>query len=242
MKSKSASISLLLAVSSFFLTTRQVRAQKFTASPPPKDGNALIYIYRPENRLSAGSSNIIFVNNYLLAVLHHANYATIEVPQGKVVITGTRLLANVQVPSTTAYWTTLPGCNELGQDWRRFLLASPADITLCYNGLTDLYARCHIYRTFMGSYQIGSTTTIYIPNCNSNLNGLGDAPFLLSLAVLSSREVLPLRFEIDVESGKTYFLKWTTNSWNGSSPVKLVLVDAVKGAKEIKGLNLAKVP
>jgi hypothetical protein len=92
----------------------------------------------------------------------------------------------------------------------------------------------------MGGYYIGSTTTIYIPNCNSNLNGLGDAPFLLSLAVLSSREVLPLRFEIDVESGKTYFLKWTPKSSWTNSAGKMELVDAVKGAKEIKGLNLAK--
>lgn len=186
---------------------------------------------------TAGASNIIFVNNYLLAVFHHANYATIEVPQGKVVITGTRLLGNVQVPSTTAYWATLPGCNELGQDWRRFLLASPANITLCYSGLTDLNTRCQIYTSSWESARY-IHRTISIPNCNSNLNGLGDAPFLLSLAVLSSREVLPLRFETDVEAGKTYFLKW---SWSKSNPGgKMELMDVVKGAKEIKGLNLAK--
>jgi hypothetical protein len=49
-------------------------------------------------------------------------------------------------------------------------------------------------------------------------------------------EAVRVRVEIDAEAGKTYYLKWSVSSSGG----KMQLVDAAKGAKEIKGLHPVK--
>ncbi len=49
-------------------------------------------------------------------------------------------------------------------------------------------------------------------------------------------EAVRVRVEIDAEAGKTYYVKWSVSSSGG----KMQLVEAAKGAREIKGLHSVK--
>lgn len=78
----------LLAIASLLLASSVTWSQKFTPSPPPAAGKALIYVYRIGHIEGAAGYWRIFVNGDFLASLHNSNYASREVPEGTVVFAG----------------------------------------------------------------------------------------------------------------------------------------------------------
>jgi hypothetical protein len=230
------------------LTASTTSAQKFTASPPPSPGNALLYIYRQGGMVGALGHPVLFVNDYLLAQLYTSNYAAMQVPQGSAAITATfAFQGKLVLPSPIGSWATLPGC--VGLDWRRLAAAPPADITLCRDGLSALYTKCSPIVTFSGCALPGCvlTKTVHVPACFSDLSGSNDAPFLLDIAQqlpgalangLPRPPTVNLRTQlrIEVESGKTYYVRWSVTTSGG----KMILVDGPAAEKEIRKLNLAK--
>ncbi len=102
-----------------------------SASAAAPTAQASIYVYRQGHMLGAIGHPIIFVNDYLLAEMHNSNYASLEVPQGTVIVSAT--FANqgdLLMPSPTGYWASLPGCT--GLDARRFFAAPLRCRTLFY--------------------------------------------------------------------------------------------------------------
>jgi hypothetical protein len=196
---------------------------------------------------------VIFINDYLLAQMHAANYTSVQIPQGPVVITATFAydgqlsIPSPAVPATAGSWAALPGC--VGLDWRRLAAASPSDITLCQKGLAGLYSECAPTVSYSGCALPGCVLikTTRVPACYSSLNGSADAPFLLSIAA-QERDALAnglphphsgnlhLQLRIEAEAGKTYYVKWSVSTSGG----KMELVDTANGEKEIRGLKLAK--
>jgi len=223
-------------------------SQKFTPAPPPAPDKSLVYVYREGSMVGAVGRPLIFVNGYFLAEMHNSNYAPIEVPRGAVVISSTYARTNaVNFPETKGPWASLPGC--AGLDWRRLAMAPPADIGLCRSGLIDLLGKCGAYTEVLGCQLRGCVwwVTTRFPACNPTLNGFSaDALYLLDLAGplrlaldggpqrRSQLLIAPLR--VQVEAGKTYYVRWSISTSGGS----LRVVDSTAGAKEIRKLNLAQ--
>jgi uncharacterized SAM-binding protein YcdF (DUF218 family) len=78
----------VLAIASLLLTSSLTWSQKFTPSPPPAPGKALVYVYRQGSMVGAGGYDRIFVNGEFLAALQNSKYAAREVPEGTVVFAG----------------------------------------------------------------------------------------------------------------------------------------------------------
>ncbi|HYM05298.1 MAG TPA: hypothetical protein VEU11_01945 [Terriglobales bacterium] len=218
-------------------------SQKFKPSPPPSAGKALIYIYRPGRMLGAAIHFTVFINDYFLAEIHNSNYAAYEVPEGQVVVTTTvpitgkyltafNGLPSNNIPSTTGFWAALPGCADL--DWGRLALAPPEKIELCDTNLTALYQECGATVTTTGCAGcVMITRTMHVPKCNHRLDGSGNALYLLSLATMAHK--LPFT----AEAGHSYYFRWSLK-FSSKQPTRLELVDESTGAKEIRGLKLAK--
>jgi hypothetical protein len=196
---------------------------------------------------------LIFIDEYLLAEIGNGSYAKFEVPQGTVVVAATAAYtSHIELPSPTGpgFWRAIPGC--VGLDWRRLAAAEPSDIALCSSGLDSLVRQCGIYTTIRGCSGPGCVQWIteHIPACNYKLDGCPAdifnllklaAPVRLALTGSESRggvafTTLNAVLRVDVEAGKTYYLKWSVSGSGG----KMMLADGPVGAKEIKKLNLAK--
>lgn len=236
-----------VVITLLLITGSTVSAQKFTPSSPSA-GNALIYIYRQGGMLGVVGHPVFFVNDYLLAQIHAGNYTSMQVPPGSAMITATfAFQGQLALPSPVGSWASLPGC--AGLNWRRLAAAPPADIAQCRDGLIGLYNACSPKTTYSGCALPGCVLirTTHVPACFSDLNGSGDAPFLLGMALqlrdaladgLPSRPAgnLHLQIKIEAESGKTYYVKSSVSGSGG----KMELVDAATGEKQIRGLKLAK--
>ena len=185
--------------------------------------------------------------------MHLSEYVVLAVPQGPVVLTATLpYMGDVIPPTPSAPWASLPSCAGFARlDWRRWAEALPTDIPPCYSELTKLYAECRITVTYLPGLK-----TTHIPACNYKLNGIGDAFFLLHLApfLLGAVDRAPegetspsvfhpngpfqAQLRLDAETGKTYYVKYSFDA-SFSAHTHLVLMDAARGAKEIRSLHPA---
>lgn len=132
------------------------------------------------------------------------------------------------------------------------------DVARCHSELTKLLTECRVYTTTSGFACPGCILikTTHIPACNYKLNGLGDAFYLLDVAphLPNAVAVAPegetslhgpfqaqpfqAQFRFDAEAGKTYYLKYSFDA-SLSGHTHLVLMEATKGAKEVRSLHLA---
>jgi hypothetical protein len=207
----------------------------------------------------AGEHSIIFVNDYLLAEMHLSEYASLEVPEGSVVISGTLPVNHIVPPSITGFWASLPSCASLaGLDWRRWAEALPADVAPCRSELTKLVTECRVRVETEGSFRPGSVriTKTIIPSCNYKLIGMGDAIYLLETAPFLPHAVatapegetspsifhqngpIQVQLRFDAEAGKTYYVKYSFDA-SFSAHTHLELMEASRGVKEMRSLRLA---
>lgn len=129
----------------------------------PSAGKALICIYRLSRAVGSAAHDSLFVNGVFLATLLNGEYASMEVPPGTVVVSGTPKM----------YY-------------------GPSVIMSSAAALTD--------------------------------------------ATKEENE----RIRIEVEAGKTYYLKWTSGMF--ATGVKVTPVDEATGAKEMSTLHPSKAP
>jgi len=208
----------------------------------PAPSNARVFVYRKGGIVGGGADPLVYVNDYLLAELHPSEFASVEVPPGKVVIVGayTTRIRGVDLPTPTGEWASLPGCAQL--NWRRLAAAAPSDIALCRDGLSKLSKEC-------GARPSHNPFAMTIPACNPKLNGLSnDWPGLLGHAGvvryalngapenkrISGSVSAPLW--IEVEAGKTYYVRRVTTAVMG----KFEVVDTPTGIEEMKQLSPAR--
>jgi hypothetical protein len=145
----------LLVVSALLLTGNAGGAQKeasASAPPPPQTGKALIIVYRHGSSRGGKGYPIIFINRNFLTKLRYATYATLEVPQGPVVLDATfeqmdrgttfaRDEPGLQIPVGYFPFTSLifdSGC--VAVDWWHLGRAQRADLDRCDGELRDANA------------------------------------------------------------------------------------------------------
>jgi len=189
----------------------------------------VIYVYRKSRVLGALVRTVIFVNHERLGELHNSKFVRTEVPAGKVEVIATGGYTghkHLDSPPTPGAWSSLPGCAAL--DWRGLFWAPLADVQLCSNSLMELSQRCE---ASVGG--VGPMRTIHIPACNSQLIGTPAVQERLMLAMFE------LKTSIEAEAGHTYYVRYMIKLEN-RIPNVLELVDAANGAKEMKGMHLAK--
>jgi hypothetical protein len=200
-------------------------AGQATASPTSA-GNGIVYVYRKGSIVGTAGRPLIFVNDEYRAELHNSNYASLEVPQGALSITATvSLLKYGRFPPPTGEWASGPGCASV--DWRRLVVAPSGTIARCKDELTSLFMRCGV--RWEGVFPI---IWAVVPKCNYKLNG-ADAAFNYAGLAMRPKELAHERLHIEVEAGKTYYVKWSGSSSGG----KMQLQDAAAGAKEIRKLH-----
>jgi cytohesin len=246
----------LLVIASLLLASEAIGSEKFTPSPPPPAGKALVYVYR--HRKISTTHPLIFVNDYLLAEMHNSNYAAIYVPQGAMVVAATIPTEKYfTVPSPTGEWASLPGCRDL--DWRRLAGGRPRDIQVCTHELWVLVRECASYTTESGCRGPGCLliTTRHVPACYNKLFGFSPDTFELLDLALGLRPILkgaPLApaprnpyqqldasefdtaLRMEVEAGKTYYIRYSLARAEG----KFEVAGESTGAKEINGLHFAE--
>jgi ankyrin repeat protein len=152
-----------------------------------------------------------------------------EVPEGSVVLTAaTPITGKHRVPFGGA-WASEPGC--IGLKWRRLALEPIADIEQCRESIRALAGACGI--TVDTCFKC-VWKTVHIPRCNYQLNGAELGYELL-------REVATTaRLKLDIEAGKTYYVRWSLSLTNHPLAYKMEVMDAVAGAKDIKKESPAK--
>jgi hypothetical protein len=200
-------------------------AGQATASPMPA-GKGLVYVYRQGSIVGAAGRPLIFVNDDYRAKLHNSNYMLLEVPQGALDVTATvSLLEYGRFPPLIGEWASGPGCASV--DWPRLVAVPYATVALCKDELTSLLARCGV--KVLGGVPI---TWRIVPQCNYKLNG-ADAAFNYIGLAMRPKELVHEQLRIEVEAGKTYYVKWSGSTSGG----KMQIEDATSGAKEIRKLH-----
>ncbi len=205
--------------------------QSASASPPPSADKGLIYFYRKGRMLGAITHFSAYIGDTFLAEIHNNEYASMQVPARQLTITAAQPITGKHHLPTPGEWASLPGCG--GLKWRRLALEPITDVQQCSASLQALETECGVSSTSTGGAGI-RTTTINVPGCNAKLAGASHAGELLTMASFTAR--LPLQ----VEAGKTYYVRWSLSLTYHPLAYKMELMDPAKGSKEIKGTKLAK--
>jgi hypothetical protein len=213
-----------------------------SALSAPPAGKAMVYIYRPSNH-DKDVQLPIYLNGYYVITLEPSTYANGVVPQGKLVVAA--IDSKYLFYSTyerTGRWLSLPGCGTLDQR-RLDSLGEVAekqktDLARCKKSLSEILvmignaqssgvASTEVIRAcnFSGGYN-----QLDLTNCDTEMDG---ALNFVNQTVGGSY-VPPPRITIDVEAGKTYYLRWTKYH---SKLDKIEVVDSATGANEISKLQ-----
>jgi hypothetical protein len=164
-----------------------------------------------------------YVGDTFLAEIHNGEFASTEAPVGHVmVITALSVTGKYRMPFAGP-WASDAGC--AGLKWRRLVLEPIANIGHCMEDLRTLAQKCGAWAEHSGGGGV-IITTIHTPACNYQLKGSSLAYELLE-KVHSA-----IRLNLNIESGKTYYVRWNFYS--------VEVVDETKGAKEIKKVKPAK--
>jgi hypothetical protein len=200
-----------------------------SAASPAATGTGRLYLYRQGRFLGKITHFSAYVGDTFLAEIHNAEYASMEVPAGTVLITAAGPIIGKHHIPFGGSWASEPGC--AGLKWRRLALESIADIEGCKSRIGALANICG--STVEGCFMC-PLETIRVPGCNYQLNG-ASLGYQLLLEVGAA-----IRLKLDVEAGKTYYVRWSLSLRNHPQPYKMELVDEATGVKEIKHEHLAK--
>jgi hypothetical protein len=213
-----------------------------TAPLAPPAGKAMVYVYRPSNH-DKDVQLPIYLNGYYVITLEPSTYANGVVPQGKLVVAA--IDSKSLFYSTyerTGRWLTLPGCGTLDQKRLDSLgevaEKQQADLARCKRSLSEILVMignsqsggaipAEMIRAcnFSGGYN-----QLDLTNCDAEMDG---ALNFVNQTVGGSY-VPPPRITIDVEAGKTYYLRWTR--YHNKSD-KIEVVDSATGANETSKLQ-----
>lgn len=198
-------------------------------APPAAPGPAVVYVYRHGRMLGAIGHPTVFVNHERLAELDNSDYARVEVPAGPVSVIASGVhLGHVNFDSAPppGAWASLPGCAAL--DWRGILWAPAGDRLLCGTSLNQFWDQCAVKVE-----QSGYVRITHVPGCHDELKNAKAAAKRLNLANFA------LQVGFEAEPGHTYYVRYMI-TMSGQIPNELVRVDEAAGAKEVKGMHLAK--
>ena len=222
-------------------------------------GMATVHIYRNEKRGFGNlSAPLVFVNDKFLGLLTEGGSTSVEVPQGTLVVTTTRNVAPLEMPppplsgsyysnnanlpgssSQFQSWSSLlPECADLDWHQMRLVGTQPPEIARCVSALN------HAYGATARSLSLNSATDDVIKFCYHpfDLGGHEWTPgynrgyllecqgYFYRFLSLFNQQVSD-RIDIEVEAGKTYYIRWAPKDWGRRSGV-MTAVDAATGAKE----------
>lgn len=213
----------LFVVASVLLTSGATEAQEFATSPSPPAGKALVYVYR--GRL-LGLGPFFFIDGDFLADFFGPGYTSREVPQGTVVFA---TLPWSPSSSLSPYFLRNSGCEgPHGQIWRHLDVVPDVDVERCRGELLKALStvnqnQSRYYPEICGDFSLPTRTRALV--C------AGDLTLALRALMQKPKELL----RIDVETGTTYYVKWSPTRTGG----RMTLMDAATGAKEISGLQHA---
>jgi hypothetical protein len=202
-----------------------------SAAQQPSAGMGRIDFYRRGRILGAITHFSVYVGDKFLAEIHNDTYASMEVPAGPVVITAASPITGKHRLPSGGEWDSLPGC--AGLKWRRLALEAATDIGQCRASLGALNDECGGSNSTTAGGAL-RTLTIRVPACNYKLHGSYYANELLAMAPLT------VRLPVEVEAGRTYYVRWSLALTNHPLAYKLELVDEATGTKEVNGASLAK--
>jgi ankyrin repeat protein len=200
-----------------------------SAASSPAVHTGTLYFYRQARILGKIIHFSAYVDDTFLAEIHNGQFASMEVPEGSVALTAaTPIIGKHRVPFGGA-WASEPGCT--GLKWRRLALEPIADIEQCRVSIRALAGACGI--TVETCFKC-VWKTIHTPRCNYQLSGADLGYELLEQVATTAR------LKLDIEAGKTYYVRWSLSLTNHPLAYKMEVMDAVTGAKEIKKETLAK--
>jgi hypothetical protein len=212
-----------------------------SATSAPSIGKATIYVYRKGSMVGAIALPSIFVNGDRLAELHNSNYALARVPVGMAAVAATQIPEGdfldsrgnrFRLPGPKSNVSTLPGCE--GLDFVRmwvlgdYSAVQRVDSKRCGDSLRAARARisvdlgspgpseevinlCSLGFSRAGSAGRMSWTSGYdrgdVASCGRAIDGA-----IVMLNTTSQPVSTPTRISIDVESGKTYYIRWSVSS------------------------------
>jgi hypothetical protein len=198
--------------------------QKFTA-PPPDNAKGTVVLYRLRSMLGAAWHPTLFANGDFVGDLHLANYTFYQAPPGRVMIISMDVAA--RFPPPTDLVPADSPCAAL--DWRHLGSATPAAVVSCKEFLSA-QARLHsCIHNFVDCNKF-SPFHYVLETVATRENPIGEDP----TAVQRSGNFSNITLQLDVESGKTYYVEW----WVGGSGAKMRQVDASTAQKKVRGLKL----
>jgi len=197
------------------------------SSSDPADAKALVYVYRRQHLPPPALYTLIFINRLALGNLGNNSYVQLSVPKGKAAVIATSADDRNSLGVTPA---AFPECADL---------LSPGCLAAIVHVRDSIHQR--LVEVFPLAFQLCSIER-HFDKVNGKLmvnwNDWVHCESVLDHVIMKLRSTLsgnPLEFQ--VEEGKTYYVKWSVHSFKG---VKIEVVDATEGAKEVKGLPLAK--
>ena len=232
----------VFAVSFAFLFS--LHAQGQSAPSVSSAGRATVYVYRPSNR-DKDVELPIYMNGHLVTSLEPSTYAKGVAPQGKLVVAAIDSKYQFfKYFERNGRWLSLPGCGTLDQYRLDSLgeveVKQQEDLARCKDSLKKIQVMIGFAQSggsgaaemiracnFTGGYN-----QLDLTNCDAEMDG---ALNFVSQTVGGSYTP-PARITIDVEAGKTYYLRWTKIH---AKPDKIEVVDSVTGADEISKLQPA---
>jgi HEAT repeat protein len=195
-----------------------------TSGGPPET-QALVYVYRRQHLPPPALYISIFVNHVDLGNLNNNSYVQLSVPTGKAAVIATHADDRDSLRRATS---TFPECADLLSDACVVAVREAYDATTAISKPELVFRICQI-RTYGKGFD---GKILY------NAEDLQTCNIFWGRAAATLRNTLARKpLEIEVEAGKTYYVKWSVHSFTG---VKMEVVDAKTGAKELKGLPLAK--
>ncbi len=206
-------------------------AKALPTSPGLPEPQGLVYVYRRQHLPPPALYISIFVNRVALGNLNNNSYVQLAVPTGKAAVIATHADDR---DSLKAAARAFPECADLLSERCLAALEKARDATVAPRvggGITEpelVFRICHI-RTYGKSmdgrtlYDLGDLQT-----CNI---------FWGHAFATLVRSTLAKPLEIEIEAGKSYYVKWSVHSFTG---VKMEVVDAATGAKEVKDIPPAK--
>ena len=245
----------------FALNNSAARPQRSAVLPSPSAGKSLICVYR-QGRVWAPIDPYpsFYLDHEFLAKLRYNNYAVREVSPGKLLIRaasfGSAGRLAVHLPARLPYQSSCTGLDSDHLDAvdPGYVAGCVAELRKALSSLTAMFSEdwltgdaleqvpiCRINPELWrdqapdGQHRIYDRTQVGV--CQNSV--------IFAIATLTDRPVDWQRagfttFELQVEAGKTYYVKWTLSKSSLARPSRpgMTLVDEATGANEIRGMRL----